>query len=99
MECILTGEGANALQAGLHARGPLVQRGGWSRPVPPARDVGAPIAACEPVDAQQGWNGSFSLRGCDHPIEKTLHSLMFANFLTNITAVSQKDKNAVLVFF
>lgn len=28
MECILTGEGANALQAGLHTRGPLVQRGG-----------------------------------------------------------------------
>lgn len=27
-ECILTGEGANALQAGLHTRGALVQRGG-----------------------------------------------------------------------
>lgn len=31
--------------------------------------------------------------------KKTLHSSIFVNFLTNITAVSQKDKNVVLVFF
>lgn len=31
--------------------------------------------------------------------ETSLHSLIFANFLTRITAVSQKDKNVVLVFF
>lgn len=74
MECILTGEGANALQAGFHTRESLVQRGGGSRPVPPTGDVGAPIAACEPADAQQGWNGSLSLR-CDHPRQKSLHSL------------------------
>lgn len=96
MECILTGEGANALQAGLHARGPLVQRGGWSRPVPPARDVGAPIAACW---CSAGMERFILTERVWSSHRENFTFLMFANFLTNITAVSQKYKNAVLVFF
>lgn len=64
--------------------------------------MGAPIAAREAVDAQQGWNGSFSLRGRDPPREQILHSLIFANFLTNVTAVSQKRQKCsacVFLFF
>lgn len=71
MGCILTGEGANALQAGFHTRGPPVQRGGRGRPVPPTGDVGAPIAVRGPGAAQQSWNCLFSVGGgCDHPREK-----------------------------
>jgi len=41
---VFTGEGPSTLQAGLHSGRASVQRGGGGGPVPPHRDVGAPIA-------------------------------------------------------
>lgn len=40
----LAGEGASALQAGVHSRKQAVLRGGRGGPVPPARQMGSPIA-------------------------------------------------------
>lgn len=68
--CVFTGEGAFALQAGLHARRPPVQRGRRSRPVPPTRDMGSSIAVSRPVTAQRGQIGLYSVKGCVHPREK-----------------------------
>ena len=42
---VFTGEGAAALQAGLHSGGAPMQRGGRDRPVPPHRNMGSSIAS------------------------------------------------------
>lgn len=92
MRCILTGEGANALQAGFHTRGPPLQRGGWGRPVSPTRDVGAPIVAHG--SAASLWGGEWSSQR-----ERKLYIPWYLLIFWLTLLLWAKKTNVVLVFF